>query len=275
MQVKRPPTWSPSRHLSTTLHTPGEHLTLRRMLKRSRENIRNSRNDFFGTSPRSDTGITAAADRGAAWWKNNDEDRLSVPVIHINSSSQLPTPGDGSTTSSFNSVRFLNDGDSIDEEVTLRRKGSDGDMLSPGHITRSRSFQEQGNCSVVQHTGRFYVKRISTGEDTLPRMIPNVLHDSTVSNLDHQPTYDRLHSGLDEVTVPYRAASDDTGNCRSGLHQERGTAVRILPSDSSHVFSRFVSRMRKIAMDWRRAKRKVDKGELLVFYQSNVGRSVP
>lgn len=244
--------------------TKSEYLTLKRLLKLSKENIRNSRHEFFNSptiSTRTPTpsdsfnirdsdSLDIQEERGLCYEKA--EQRLPIPSIFITSNLMLPT---------MESAPSLDlQCASEDEAVVLRHRSHHQhhqNCLFPANVARSRSFQEQGNYyPQTQSTGRFSVKRVSSDMDGI---FPKHLHESTMSNLDHQPTYQRTRNSMESLNLNWEHCS--SADDKSPIPKVQKTDLDEIKGD--HVFGRFFTRMRKITSDWRKTRRKVRRGETI------------
>lgn len=234
--------WSPKVNSMIGLVPPDpDFVRLKRRLKRSRDNIRQSRTEFFSspsttrTPTPNESWLRKERNSDTLWeqeWKQID--RLSVPSISVTHNNGSPMSQsdredelDGASTSSL-SLRYFSD----DDGVELRQPSDHN--LYPAPVTRSQSFQGQGTFSNDSETAeggsRFTVKR--------------VISDDVIN-----PASSRSQGR----TVP-------VNNLLS--HREPN---RPVPSKELHVkphmVSRLMAKMRLVTLDWRRANRS-QRGEL-------------
>lgn len=242
--------WSPKQSTSMVLVPPDpDFVALKRRLRRSRENIRQSRTDFFSSpsitrTPTPNDLLFLRRDKTDTLWENQtfQIDRLSVPSICVtNNSGGSPmsvSEGDDldvASTSSM-SLRYFSE----DEGVELRRPSSPN-LYTDGPVTRSHSFQEQGRFPSSQQeqqsTGRFVVKRVVSEDAIVPVVRASSEIKEQRGSCPHPPTKNcglspRVHS----------ASTND-------MHAK------------PHVVSRLLAKMRRITLEWRRAN-KSRRGEL-------------
>lgn len=238
--------WSPKQSTSMVLVPPDpDFVALKRRLRRSRENIRQSRSEFFSPpttrTPTPNELLFLGRDKTDTLWENQTFhiDRLSVPSICVtNNSGGSPmsvSEGDDldmASTSSM-SLRYFSE----DEGVELRRPSSQSPYADES-VTRSHSFQEQGHFPSSQqqkpqhNTGRFIVKRVVSEDAIVRASSEDKQHCSCTPQKNNSSLPPRVHS----------ASTND-------MHAK------------PHVVSRLLAKMRRITLEWRRAN-KSRRGEL-------------
>lgn len=251
--------WSPKMNSMSALMPPDpDFLALKRRLKRSRDNIRQSRTDFF--SSHSPVGSSTPTPNEMHWlrrdrnsdtlWENqlpmehpHPIDRLSVPSICVTNNSGSPLSIsdredelDGASTSS-QSLRYFSE----DEGVELRRPSSSALYAVP--VARSQSFQEAATFASgspsPENPHQFSGKRV-VSEDVLTQK-QQALPSRTCPAPHYLP-----HRPLRECSDHHPHDANDT------LHVK------------SHVVTRLIAKMRRATLDWRRAN-KSRRGELTSF----------
>lgn len=247
--------WSPKVNSMTCLVPPDpDFVRLKRRLKRSRDNIRQSRSDFFSSPV-----VTRTPTPNELWqrrdrlsdtlWENEPHqiDRLSVPSICVTNNSASPmTISDREEdeldqSSSSLSLRYFSE----DEGVELRRPSSQNLYAVP--VSRSQSFQEQATYSSQDHPGptstsRFVVKRVVSDEHIM-----------------QCPPCQRS-------TAPARNYLHERGACRST--DDTGEELGMKP----RMVSRLIAKMRRVTLDWRRVNRS-RRGELaacVIYHRDNI-----
>lgn len=246
--------WSPRVGSMMALVPPDpDFIRLKRRLKRSRDNIRQSRTDFFCSPSVTRTptpndmmcGRRTTAPIAERLWEQQPPpqpiDRLSVPSIRVTSNSGSPMSFSdhedefdcGASTSSL-SLRYLSD---TDDDVVLRRPSMQSG-LNPVPVTRSQSFQEAGTfANKAPLPADLYTSKRIASDDLLgtQRM---VVESAQRSHNYHQNS------------VGFGASS-----CLATSPLDKELHVK------PHMVSRLIAKMRRVTLDWRRANRN-RRGEL-------------
>lgn len=230
--------WSPNIGSMSTLVPPDpDFIALKRRLKRSRDNIRRSRSDFFSSpSPavtRTPTPNELCAIRreriSDTLWEHQPHqiDRLSVPSICVTNNSGSPMSHSDredemeELSSSSQSLRYFSE----DEGVELRRPSSQNLFALP--VTRSQSFQDQATFSNIQADPVSFSGKRVLSDDVL------AAQRRTVAAINHRPPQGTLDGSAELHTRP-------------------------------HMVTRLIAKMRRATLDWRRAN-KSRRGELTSF----------
>lgn len=200
-----------------------DFVRLKRRLKRSRDNIRQTRSDFFSSpvSTRTPTPNELWQRRdmhNETLWENEPQPggRLSVPSIYVTNNSGSPMSTSDrdddelDQTSSSLSLRYFSE----DEGVELRRPSSYNAYNVP--VVRSQSFQEQATFSI---------------EDASPDSVKRVLSDDVITPTTHSQ------------------------RCTATARDKHELPIK------PHVMTRLIAKMRRATLDWRRANRS-RRGEL-------------